>query len=200
MDNPGFTYPITGAYDRLGRQLVVYARGNLNRLNYRIAVAKPFYINNPNTGSGITERSNNNMAVKGYFSWQFFDKENDFLPYMTMNNLGRAKLFNIGAGFYQHSDAMTEKWNKEEKVSDISLWAVDAFLDMPLGNNGAITSFLGYCNYDFGKDYLRSMGKMNVSTMDGAIALGQGSGNSEWEIGTGKIVRGEMGYLILKRG
>lgn len=197
VDNPGFAYPVPGAFDRFGRQMGVYARGNLNKLNYRVSVAKPFYIDNSeNLENTTTERPNSNMAVKGYFSWQFFDKENDLMPYMTMNNLGRARLFNIGAGFYHHPDAMTENWDDNLKVSDITLWALDMFLDMPLANNGAITSFLGYYNYNFGKNYLRSMGKMNSSTANIAMALAQGTGNSEWEIGSGQIVRGEIGYLF----
>jgi hypothetical protein len=71
---------------------------------------------------------------------------------------------------------------------------------MPTKNNGAITSYLGYYYNFFGPGYLRSMGKMNVSKMNPALALPQGIGNSEWEVGTGHIVRGEFGYMLPGQG
>ena len=67
---------------------------------------------------------------------------------------------------------------------------------MPLRNNGAVTSYLGYYYYFFGPDYLRPMSKMNVSKLSVNLSLPQGAGNSEWEVGTGHIVRGEWGYLL----
>jgi hypothetical protein len=37
---------------------------------------------------------------------------------------------------------------------------------------------------------------MNVSKMAARLALPQGTGTSEWEVGTGHIIRGELGYLL----
>ncbi len=142
-----------------------------------------------------------------------------------MNNLGRAKLFNIGLGFYYHPEAMLVEAEKDlstvdpflaawlistgnehllpnfagyypSAVSDIFLTSIDLFLDIPTKNSGAITSYLGYYYNFFGKNYLRAMGQMNVSRMPANIALPQGIGNSQWETGTGHIIRGEFGYLI----
>jgi hypothetical protein len=70
---------------------------------------------------------------------------------------------------------------------------------MPTKNKGAVTSYLGYYYYFFGPNYLHSMGKMNVSKMAIENALLQGAGNSEWEVGTGHIVRGEFGYLLPRK-
>ncbi len=197
-DNPGFAYPVGGTFDRFGRQLGIYAKGTVDKLHYRLALVKPF-----ETGSvtGLPnqtrERLNDNPATKGYFCWHFFDREGTLFPYMSMNNLGRAKLLNLGAGFYYHPEAMTGIWGGQSEIMDIFLFGVDAFLDMPLNNNGAITSYLGFFNYDFGRNYLRASGKMNVAqARDYDIALSQGIGNSEWEIGTGQVVRGELGYLL----
>jgi len=101
IDNPGFAYPVEGTFDRAGRQLGIYAKGSLNKLNYRVSIVKPFEAGIDSVSTPVTtERINENFAVKGYFEWQFFDKENTQFPYMTMNNLGRSKLLNIGAGFY----------------------------------------------------------------------------------------------------
>jgi hypothetical protein len=83
---------------------------------------------------------------------------------------------------------------------DIILFAIDAFLDMPLKNGAAITSYLAYNNYNFGDNYIRTAGAINVSMADPGSAIRQGVGNAEWEIGTGKIVRGEIGYLLPGKG
>lgn len=225
-DHPGYVYPVKNTFDRAGRQLGIYAKGSLGKLHYRVSVSKPFEYGIDSISTPVTtERLNENFAVKGYFSWQFFDKENLLFPYLTMNNLGKQKLLNIGAGFYYHPEAMLVEAEKDlstvdpilagmliaagsehllpyfadyypSQLSDIFIAAADLFLDLPLQNKGAVTSYLSY-NYNFfGPDYLRSMAKMNVSRMDANSALLQGAGNSEWETGTGHIVRGEFGYLI----
>lgn len=230
VDNPGFASPFEGTFDQFGRQFGIYAKGTLNKLQYRISVVKPFETGIDSISSPITtERINENFAVKGYFSWQFFDKENTMFPYMTMNNLGRAKLLNVGAGFYYHPEAMLVKAEKDlstvdplvagmlisagashllpdfagyypSRISDIFLTAIDVFLDIPTKRNGAITSYLVYYYSFFGPNYLRSDSKMNVSKMDPKIALAQGIGHSEWETGTGHIIRGEFGYLLPGKG
>lgn len=226
VDNPGFAYPTGGTFDQAGRQFGIYAKGTISKLHYRVSVVKPFETGVDSISTPITtERINENFAMKGYFSWQFLDKENTLFPYMTMNNLGRGKLLNVGAGFYYHPQAMLVEAQKDlstvdpmlagwlistgnahlladfadyypSEVSDVFLAAADLFLDLPLKNNSAITSYLGYYYYFFGDNYLRSMSKMNVSKMAANLSLPQGKGNSEWEVGTGHIVRGEWGYLL----
>jgi len=202
VDNPGFAYPLGGRNDRLGRQLGIYAKGTLGKLHYRTSIAKPFQtgVSESNYPNQLTERLTNNFAYKGYFSWQFLEKEATLLPYMTMNNLGRSKMLNVGGGFYYHPKAMIQPATSGYKYPDIILVALDAFLDMPLANGSAITSYLSYNNYNFGDKYLRSAGAINVSTANTTTALKQGIGNSEWEVGTGQIVRGELGYLLRGKG
>src|SRR5680860_1333172 len=230
VDNPGFAYPVEGTFDQFGRQLGIYAKGTLNKLQYRISVVKPFETGIDSISSPVsTERINENLAVKGYFNWHFFDNENTLFPEMTMNNLGRAKILNVGVGFYYHPEAILVKAEKDlssvdpyivawllsqgqsdllpdfadyhsSRISDAFLTAVDVFLDVPTKRNGAITSYLGYYYNFFGPNYLRSMGTMNVSKMPVKIALAQGIGNSQWETGTGHIVRGEFGYLLPGKG
>ena len=225
-DHPGFVSPVENTFDLAGRQLGIYAKGTLGKLHYRVSVAKPFeYGIDSLSTPATTERINENFAVKGYISWQFLEKENTLFPYMTMNNLGKQKLFKIGAGFYYHPEAMLVEAKKDlstvdpmlagmlilagaehllpqfadyfpSQVSDIFCAAADIFLDFPLQNKGVVTSYLSYNYHFFGPNYLRSMSKMNVSRMPARMALPQGAGNSEWETGTGHIVRGEFGYLI----
>ncbi len=226
VDAPGFTFPVAGTFDEFGRQLGIYARGDLGNLNYRVSVVKPFEYGVDSVSSPVTtERINENFAVKGYFEWQFFDKENATFQQMTMNNLGRAKMLNVGAGFYYHPEAMLVEAEKDlstvdpfiaalliaagqqerlyemadyypSQISDIFVAAADVFIDMPTKRGGAVTGYLGYYYHFFGPNYLRSAGRMNVSKMSAEDALPQGPGNAEWELGTGHIVRGEFGYLL----
>lgn len=226
VDAPGFISPVGGTFDDFGRQLGIFARGSISKLNYRIAVKKPFEYGIDSISSPVTtERINENFAIKGYFEWQFFDKENATFYQMTMNNLGRAKMLNVGAGFYYHPEAMLVEAEKDlstvdpfiaallissgnsdklpnyadyfpSQISDIFVGAVDVFIDMPTRKGGAVTGYFGYYYNFFGPNYLRSIGKMNVSKMAVEDALPQGPGNSEWEIGTGHILRGEFGYLL----
>jgi len=226
VDAPGFTTPVGGTFDDFGRQLGIYARGTISKLNYRIGISKPFEYGSDSISSPVTtERINENFAMKGYFSWQFFDTENTMFQQMTMNNLGRGKMLNVGAGFYYQPEAMLVEAKKDlstvdpflagwliaagasnllpnfagyypSQISDIFIASADVFIDMPTRNHGAITGYLGYFYNFFGPNYLRSFGRMNVSKMTTQMALPQGTGNSEWEVGTGHIVRAEFGYLL----
>jgi hypothetical protein len=202
IDNPGFAYPVGGRFDKFGRQLGIYAKGTIGKLHYRTSIVKPFQygVKENDQIKKSTERLNNNWAFKGYFEWQFFDKEATLMPYMTMNNLGRAKMLNLGGGFYYHPEAMIQPAGSGFEYPDIFLFAVDAFLDMPLKNGAAITSYLAYNDFNFGNNYLRSAGTINVSDADPATALKQGTGNTEWEVGTGGLIRGEVGYLLPGKG
>ena len=226
VDAPGFTFPVAGTFDEFGRQLGIYARGALGNLNYRVSVVKPFEYGIDSVSSPVTtERINENFALKGYFEWQFFDRENTTFYQMTMNNLGRAKMLNVGAGFYYHPEAMLVEAEKDlstvdpflaawlistgnehlipdyagyypSQISDIFVAAADVFVDMPTRRGGAVTGYFAYQYNFFGPNYLRSAGRMNVSKMSAEDALPQGPGNAEWELGTGHIVRGEFGYLL----
>lgn len=230
VDAPGFTSPTGGTFDDFGRQLGIFARGSISKLNYRFAITKPFEYGVDSVSSPVTtERINENFALKGYFEWQFFDRENAMFQQMTMNNLGRGKLLNVGVGFYYHPEAMLVEAEKDlstvdpmlaamliaagsehllpqfadyypSKISDIFVAAADVFIDMPTQKGGAVTGYFGYYYNFFGQNYLRSFGRMNVSKMSAEDALPQGPGNSEWEIGTGHIVRGEFGYLLPGNG
>lgn len=226
LDMPGYVMPVGGTFDDFGRQLGIFIRGTYSKMNYRLSFVKPFEYGTDSISSPITtERINENFAVKGYFNWQFFDKQDVMFNQYSMNNLGRNKILDVGAGFYYHPEAMLVEAEKDistvdpfirgflqaagnyqaildlagyypSRISDIFVGAVDVFIDMPTKNKGAITGYLGYFYNFFGPDYLRGFGRMNVSRMSADDALPQGTGNSEWEVGTGHIVRGEFGYLL----
>ncbi len=206
IDNPGFAYPLVGTFDQSGRQLGVYTKGLLGDFEYRASISKPFSYDALLHGDTVPDRAfeyhNTNYAYKGYFNWQFFDNEKDVFPWKKMNNLGEKKIFNIGAGFHYHPEAM-QSFNKQYdhiKKHDLLLWAVDVFLELPMKNSSSFTGYLVRYDYDFGPDYIKSSGLMNNGfggEINGQTLL-QGQGNAQWSHGTGTIIHIETGYLLPK--
>jgi len=199
IDAPIFNWPLIELTDQFARQFGVYAKGQIGKLDYRIALNKPYSVGGLASAlpdNGIAQNVlNQNTAVQGYFAYQFFDKESNKLPFFVGTYMGTKKVFNIGAGFHHHAKATGVKkaGQTEAELQDISLFSVDAFLDMPLGKGG-ITAYSVFYNYNFGDNYLRNVGIMNVTGAPAGI-LG---GNAQPTIGTGSIFYTQAGYAFQK--
>jgi hypothetical protein len=64
------------------------------------------------------------------------------------------------------------------------------FLDLPLSSKkDAITAYAAYYNYNFGKNYVRNIGIMNMA---------QVGGNAYPTVGTGSAFHAQVGYLLPK--
>ncbi|MDX2306108.1 MAG: porin [Microscillaceae bacterium] len=183
MDAPIFNWYVIEQTDQFARQMGIYAKGKIGRLDYRLALNKPFSFGTP-LPSFETENQtgfiqNDNWATQGYLNYQFLDKENNKLPFFVGSYLGTMKVFNLGAGWHRHpgATAILENDASEPKKQDINLFGVDAFLDMPLkkGDAGALTAYAVYYNFDYGKNYTRGV-----------------------LLGTGNIVYGQFGYMLPK--
>ncbi|MEN9611459.1 MAG: hypothetical protein RLZZ628_2273 [Bacteroidota bacterium] len=221
LDAPTFNWPNVETTDQFGMQMGIFAKGQLDRLDYRLAINKPFV--NGTALSALTSQAagkevaanvfNETNAIQGYANWMFWDKESNALPYYTGTYLGTKKVFNIGAGFYSHPEATganvagtTTKYNE-------LIIGVDAFLDMPLdkAKGTAINALATYYSMDFGPRYLRNAGTLNehagYAPFNGAAAAAAtaanayswaGAGNLQPTIGTGSIFYGQVGYLLPK--
>lgn len=224
MDSPIFSWQNIDATDQFARQYGVYFKGkvlNKKRLDYRVAVNFPFALAKGNAlGSLDTSLARKGLvnssykiggqpknAFTGYFNYQFFDIESNLLPYNVGTYLGTKKVFNIGTGFYQQSNAMwsaevNKTTNKIDTIKHNQLnVSVDAFLDLPLGKNkkSALTVYAS-CNYvDMGKNYIRNIGINNPS--NGSIAADvafNGSGNTVPTVGTGMVYFAQTGFVFPK--
>ncbi|WP_291723830.1 porin [Bernardetia sp.] len=193
VDAPIFNWATIELTDQFARQFGVYAKGKIGGFDYRIALNKPFAaggLSEELADDGVARNVlNDNLAVQGYFNYQFFDKESNKLPYFVGTYMGAKKIFNIGAGFHYHPEAtgVKQAGEAEAELQNISLFAVDAFLDMPLGSGG-VTAYSAFYNYNFGDNYLRNVGIMNIST----------GGNAQPTIGTGSIFYTQAGYAFKK--
>jgi hypothetical protein len=113
-------------------------------------------------------------TFSGYFDYNFLDQESQFLPYKVGTYLGDKKVFNVGAGFFSHPNgSVVADVNGNLSGENVSIFAVDAFYDAPIGKGSAITAYAMYQNSDYGKDF----------------RLG-----TTYE--TGSILYGHVGYVI----
>lgn len=201
LDAPIFNWPNIELTDQFARQFGIYAKGQLGRLDYRVAVNKPFVFGAaPREGQAVN-RINDKLATQGYFFYQFKDRESNLLPYMVGSYLGTKEIFNIGAGFYHHPNATASLQNGVEQLHDIALFGLDVFYEKPTGA-GAISLYSVLYNYDFGPNYIRNVGIMNIGTapVEGTALQEQmgfnGPGNAQPTIGTGIISYTQLGYLL----
>jgi hypothetical protein len=207
LDAPLYQQSTNGVNDQFLRKLSVYAKGKLGKLDYRLALSKPLAVQNAvvpvNSISVNSEFSLNpsKMQAQGYFMWQFLNQETDVTPYMTGTYLGKKKVFNIGAGFIYQPDAMWRKNGFGDTLNNaIQLFAVDVFYDAPVNaeKGNALTIYGAYHHFDFGQNYLRSVGVMNPAIAVNNKGTISGSGNGFPMIGTGDVGYLQIGYLVKK--
>lgn len=209
IDAPIFNWPLIENSDQFARQIGVFAKGKYKKFEYRLSLNKPFATNNTpvdatsqETAVAVDNSNNSKWSKSGYFEYQFFDKESNFLPFKVGTYLGTKKMFNLGLGFYTAPSATKTSVNQELKRHDINLFSGDVFLDMPIGKKEskmAITAYSVYYNYDFGPKYLRNIGIMNEGVVNtsftGNTALA-GPGNLQPMVGTGSIWYTQAGVLL----
>ncbi|MEM9050854.1 MAG: hypothetical protein AAGC47_02275 [Bacteroidota bacterium] len=203
MDAPIFNWPTIEATDQFARRIGLFAHGRLGKFLYQVSVTDPFETNSLrsiNVDRAVYNPANLDKVYEGYFHYEFWDKESRVLPYAVGTYLGTKKVFNIGAGFMQNSNAM---WYQEVNestgdtatvTSDMLLLSVDAFVDLPLGEDGskgALTAYaVGYFNY-FGPNNVRNIGILNPSDGGGGLR-----GNSVPTLGTGTTLYTQVGYML----
>jgi hypothetical protein len=212
MDVPVFAQSTVDQTDEFSRKLSIYARGQIGKFDYRFILSDPF----PITSSGAAQTGLLNYSTfaqyghtlqqQGYLMYQFFEHENHTTPYMTGTYLGKKKIFNIAVGGIFQKDAMWHRGtaNSWDTVyQDLKLFAVESFLDMPVGSKQqAISAYAGFFNTDYGKNYLRYNGLMNPangSASNGPVGIpghGPTFGNAHPMFGTGKVIYSQVGYLL----
>lgn len=216
IDGPIFNWPLIEVSDQFVRQLGIYTKGKLGKLNYSFSLNKPFATNLVPTFDSIKQQQvavdNNRDAgpgIHGYLDYQFLDQESNLLPYRVGTYLGTRRVFNIGAGFYHNAngtksvDAAGQSYNH-----DINLLGIDLFADLPVGNRArqmAITAYSVFYHYNFGPNYWRAGGVMNTASgfdpaFPAALRPINGPGNARILMGTGNIFYLQAGLLLPKSG
>lgn len=181
LDNNRQSWATIGLSDQFARHIGVYAKGKLGRLQYRIAfneAGNSTLDTRDPVADGVTVYGGRRIlgsadagkVLQGYFDYNFLDQESNFLPYKVGSYLGTKKVFNIGAGFFNHKDGVVEA---DGEGASVNIFAVDAFYDAPLGQDGsAITAYAVFQNNDYGENY------------------------NFGPYATGNMVYGHVGYLV----
>ncbi len=196
LDSPLFALNSVEKNDDLGRLFGAWIKGQLGNFDYRLAFNRPFI--GTNIPSGEVNFANNMPRVKtsSYVKYQFFEHESNKSAYQTGTYGNTKKVFNIGAGFQFQEHAMSDGDATLASTTfyDMKHWAMDSFLNLPLANDAAITAYLGYYDYDFGKDYIRNVGANNPTTGGGTDF--NGAGVAFPMIGTGTTWYMQFGYAF----
>jgi len=196
LDPPVYQQTTNDLNDQFVRRFMVFAKGKIGKLDYRVSVSKPFIVNsttnNPaNISGGQAAIGNlsaagfqNNVAtfstrganpqLNTYMSYQFYDQESNKIPYNTGTYHGTKKVFNIGGGIQYQKNAMwytTPDASTPAKIDTVShqllTAGVDVFYDAPINKEkGTAVSF--YAAYLY-SDYGRNYIR-NLGVMNAADA------------------------------
>ncbi len=120
LDNNRADCATLGLSDQFSNHLGVFAKGRVGKLNYRLALSDAITNTLDGNSNSILENGQEKYlgkallgegkyAVSGYFDYQFLDQESNALPYRVGTYLGTKKVFNIGAGFFNQSNAIVKK-------------------------------------------------------------------------------------------
>jgi hypothetical protein len=198
FDTPLFSLTTVGKTDDIGRVLGFWVKGQTGKLDYRLSFGTPIAVTQ--IPAGNVDFTNNRPRVKtsSYVKYQFFENESNKSAYSTGTYLQAKKVFNIGAGFQYQEKAMSDgdALLAGTNLYDMKHWAVDSFLNLPLNNEGAITAYLGYYDYNYGKDYIRNIGANNPTSGGGSSF--NGAGVAFPMIGTGTTWYTQFGYAFKK--
>ncbi len=185
LDNNRQSWATIGLTDQFARHIGVFVKGKFGKLQYRLAIndaivngldAREPVANGPAVygGKRLIGSKDAGKNYAGYFEYNFLDQESNFLPFKVGTYLGGKNIFNVGAGFFLHpSGSVIMDSNGDYQGEDVSIFAIDAFYEAPLANDGsAITAYATYQNNDYGTNYLFSA------------------------YGTGSMIYGHVGYVI----
>jgi hypothetical protein len=182
LDNHRQSWSQLGLSDQFARHLGAYAKGMIGGFRYTLAVNNP--ISNalgsaelselPEgsiTYSGRRVTDDANLAVTGYFEWQLKDRESNKLPYRVGSYLGKKTVFNVGAGFFDHTNGTVRILDSLPVSTSVRHFAADVFYDAPLGK-GALNAYGAFYRFDYGENF----------------KLGP--------YGTGNVIYGHIGYVL----
>jgi len=195
LDAPLFNWAQLGLSDQFARHLGVYAKGKLGKLHYRVSLNDALDTSlddlleftpsaNRAVYSGASRGAGDNRLVaQGYFHYELLEEESTKLPYFVGTYLGAKKVFNVGAGFFYHNNGTVSTEGSELDFHNVTHFAIDAFYDAPVGNQGAaINALLAYYNYEFGPNYVKP------------------AANPANTIATGDLIYGQFGFLLPGEG
>lgn len=176
LDNNRASWATLGLTDQFARHVGIFAKGKFGSLQYQLAIndnltntldgrdieGTPGGVYN---GKSLLGSKDAGKSFAGYFSYNLWDQESNFLPFKVGTYLGGKKILNIGAGFFFHPNGNVRLGVDDGLVgSDVTLLGVDVFYDNPIGDNGSAVTFYAVAQFnDYGEDFL--LGPYGSGTM-----------------------------------
>ncbi|KAB1067676.1 porin [Tamlana haliotis] len=199
LDSPLFPLNTVEKNDDLGRQFGIWIKGQAGHFDYRLSVNQPKQVSAIPDGKVDFANNRPRWKTSSYVKYQFFENESNKSAYQAGTYLSAKKVFNIGAGFQFQEKAFSDGDAQDPNTNlyDMKHWAVDSFLNLPLKNQQAITAYLGYYNFDYGKDYIRNLGANNPTN---GVENGDfnGAGVAFPMMGTGSTWYFQWGFAFQK--
>lgn len=212
-DAPIYQQTTNDQTDQFTRKLGVYAKGQIGRFDYRVAVSKPFAVQTmvptlgtPGAATFDTTLATSakfspmppNLQYQGYFKWHFLDKEANDVSYNPGTYLGKKRVLTLGAGFQYQQSAMrfwdtagaipalpsstatatqvavyNQTLSKHTSYHDLLIVGVDLFYDSYINKEkgNAISAYGAFSYADYGQNYLRYNGVMNMNNGNNNTSL-----------------------------
>jgi len=158
-----------GITDQFARHIGVYAKGDIGKFEYRVAINNPLNPNN-SLGAGrhfgdvdsdiqyngsITRDEDGdvvgNMIYEGYFKYALMDKESMKLPYYVGTYMGKKKMLNVGLGFFAQPNGTYDTLKLEHQ--NVLHFAGDIFFDHPV-KGGAVNAYASVQSFNYGENYM----------------------------------------------
>jgi hypothetical protein len=205
-DVPVFLQATVDQTDEFARKLSLYARGQVGKIDYRVAISDPFPIQtNGQTPPAISTDATfagygHYKQYQGFVAYNFLDKEPHTTPYMAGTYLGEKKVLNLEAGIMYQNDATWRLNGVDTMYDDMLLWSAAVYADMPvMKNKYAISAYVGYYGTDYGKNYIRNNGIMNPANGNTNATVFNGAGNAYPMFGTGNSIYAQLGIRMPER-
>jgi hypothetical protein len=167
-----------GVTDQFARHIGVYFKGDIGKLEYRLAVNNPINSDNAlgagkhygDVNSNITYNGSNiadedgdavgNMIYEGYFKYALMDKESMKLPYYVGTYMGKKKMLNIGLGFFAQPNGTYDTLKLEHQ--NVIHFAGDVFFDHPI-SGGAVNAYASVQSFNYGENYMSRWAGTGIS-------------------------------------
>jgi len=195
-DLPLVVVPTINITDILTRRYNVFVNGHIGPIEYKAVVAMSILADRSFDVTENTDFVGNDedLEYSAYVKYQFADSEYTRLDFGPGSYYGANKIIALGAGFKYQKDALGKLNLNQTQLYDMKHFAVDFFMELPFkGNYHALTTYLGYFNYDFGEDYIRNIGANNPIN-EGTSESFNGLGNRFPTVGTGNTMLWMTGY------
>lgn len=138
-DAPLYQQATNDVSDQFVRMIMVYAKGKLGKLDYRLSVSDPFEVTyagsfpiNENSTFSINPAR---LMTQGYLKWEFLEKEANTNSYHAGTYLGKKEVMALGAGFATQPDAMWYLDGADTVLTALGLFGIDFVYDRPLDQN-----------------------------------------------------------------